>query len=262
MFEADPPTFNKVSIPKLRTFKKFSSLLLAGPSILGASPVTFKDHPPLDVYDTIRNMAFTQMSPYLGASQHILYSHPCITEWKTSLHKCHPWISSWYRRKKYHLPRSCLSIAALQSLLHTDRREYYLESERFVWGRNVYILAQYGNVDDGYSEITYSARVDVAQLTEAVLRTRAEMNKVKIDGFFLRNLTSEINQYESQVASGVTTTDWKFLKHGYGFTVRFPPQKWLIILRTYKHPCNSNRFKKKNTYKPPSIAVSKRGFLG
>lgn len=189
-----------------------------------------------------------QMSPYLGASQHILYSHPCITEWKTSLHKCHPWISSWYRRKKYHLPSSCLSIAALQSLLHTNRREYYLESERFVWGRNVYILAQYGNVDDGYSEITCSARVDVAQLTEAVLRTRAEMNKVKIDGFFLRNLTSEINQYESQVASVVTTTDWKFLKHGYGFTVRFPPQKWLIILRIYKHPCNSNRFKKKNKH--------------
>ena len=106
------------SFRSLRTFKKFSTLLLAGPSILGASPVTFKDHPPLDVYDTIRNMAFTQMSPYLGASQHILYSHPCITEWKTSLHRCHPWISSWYRRKKYHLPSSCLSIAALQSLLH------------------------------------------------------------------------------------------------------------------------------------------------
>jgi len=80
------------------------------------------------------------------------------------------------------------------------------------------------------------------------------MNKVKIDGFFLRNLTSEINQYESQVASVVTTTDWKFLKHGYGFTVRFPPQKWLIILRTYKHPCNSNRFKKKQTpTNPPPL---------
>lgn len=63
--------------------------------------------------------------------------------------------------------------------------------------------------DGESSAIVYSSRVDTTQLTEAVLRTRAEMNGVRIDGFFLRNLTGEINQYESQVASVVTTTDWK-----------------------------------------------------
>ena len=100
----------------------------------------------------------------------------------------------------------------------TLTRKLLSKFERFVWGRNTYILAQYSD-ENGYTEVVYSTSVTTEQFTEAVLRTRAELNEIRIDGFFLRNLTSEINQYEAQVASVITTTDWRFMKQGYGFDI-------------------------------------------
>ena len=97
-------------------------------------------------------------------------------------------------------------------------RKLLSKFDRFVWGRNTYILAQYSD-EQGHIEVIYSACITTSQFTESVLRTRAELNDVKIDGLFLRNLTGEINQYEAQVASVITSTDWKFLKQGHGFDV-------------------------------------------